>query len=115
MDLLASYQIERHIRKEKDEGTNRLKKEVALSPEFRSFGTESSRRRPTGSNSRPTSWSPAVLCAIKKMEKIEAADIRVTAGSWRRTRRRYGKAVSVAEEQLATATARARRAGLSAK
>jgi hypothetical protein len=27
--------MERHIRKEKDEGVNRLKKEVTLSPEFR--------------------------------------------------------------------------------
>ena len=37
IDLLASYQIERHIRKEKDEGPNRLKKEVQLSPEFKAL------------------------------------------------------------------------------
>lgn len=30
VDLLASYQIERHIRQGKDEGTNRLKKEIVL-------------------------------------------------------------------------------------
>ena len=34
VDLLASYQIERHIRKDTDEKPNRLKKEVTLSPEF---------------------------------------------------------------------------------
>lgn len=32
-DLLAGYQIERHIRRERDERTNLLKKEVTLSPE----------------------------------------------------------------------------------
>ena len=37
VDLLASYQIERHIRKDKDEGPNRLKKEVTLSPEFKAL------------------------------------------------------------------------------
>ena len=36
-DLLASYQIERLIRKDKDEGPNRLKKEVQLSPEFKAL------------------------------------------------------------------------------
>ena len=37
IDLLSSYQIERHIRRERDEGTNRLKKEVTLSPEFKAL------------------------------------------------------------------------------
>ena len=37
IDLLASYQIERHIRKDQDEGPNRLKKEVQLSPEFKAL------------------------------------------------------------------------------
>jgi type III restriction enzyme len=36
-DLLASYQIERHIRKDEDEGPNRLKKEVQLSAEFKAL------------------------------------------------------------------------------
>lgn len=37
IDLLSSYQIERHIRRDRDEGTNRLKKEVTLSPEFQAL------------------------------------------------------------------------------
>ena len=37
IDLLASYQIERHIRQDQDEGANRLKKEVQLSPEFQAL------------------------------------------------------------------------------
>ena len=35
VDLLSSYQIERHIRRARDEGVNRLRKEIQLSPEFR--------------------------------------------------------------------------------
>ncbi|MGH8659320.1 MAG: hypothetical protein ACREV4_12835 [Gammaproteobacteria bacterium] len=34
IDLLSSYQIERHIRRERDDRPNKLKKEVILSPEF---------------------------------------------------------------------------------
>ena len=37
VDLLSSYQIERHIRRDRDEGANRLKKEVTLSPEFQAL------------------------------------------------------------------------------
>ena len=37
IDLLSSYQIERHIRKEKDEGANNLRKQVQLSPEFQAL------------------------------------------------------------------------------
>lgn len=34
IDLLLSYQIERHIKRERDEKTNHVKKQVLLSPEF---------------------------------------------------------------------------------
>ncbi len=37
IDVLSAYQIERHIRRERDDGSNRLKKEVALSPEFQAL------------------------------------------------------------------------------
>ena len=37
VDLLSAYQIERHIRRERDERPNRLKKEVTLSPEFQAL------------------------------------------------------------------------------
>jgi len=80
IDVLASYQIERHIRKDKDEGVNRLKKSVALSPEFTAlwdrikpkttyrveFGTEVLIRR--------------AVDAIRRMERIEAPKIHVRAG-----------------------------------
>ena len=37
IDLLSAYQIERHIRRDRDERPNRLKKEVTLSPEFQAL------------------------------------------------------------------------------
>jgi type III restriction enzyme len=33
----VAYQIERHIRRDKDEGPNRLRKEVQISPEFQAL------------------------------------------------------------------------------
>jgi type III restriction enzyme len=36
-DLLASYQIEQHIQRERDEKPNRLRKEVVLTPEFKAL------------------------------------------------------------------------------
>lgn len=37
LELLSVYQIERHIRRERDDGPNRLKKEIALSPQFQAL------------------------------------------------------------------------------
>lgn len=37
IDLLSSYRIERHVRRDRDERYNRLRKEVQLSPEFASL------------------------------------------------------------------------------
>ena len=55
IDLLSSYQIDRHIRRERDDGPNRLKKEITLSPEFVALWIALSPKPPIGSNSRPTS------------------------------------------------------------
>ena len=100
-DLLASYQIERLIRKDKDEGPNRLKKEVELSPEFKAlwdrikpktiyrveFDTETLVRR--------------AVDAIKRMEKIAAPKIRVSIGQLDVKRGGIAAtAVSVAEERV---------------
>ncbi len=100
VDLLASYQIERHIRRERDQGTNRLKKEVLLSPEFEALW-ERIRPRTT----YRVEFDTDVLVrraveAIRRMERIQAPRIRVTAG-----RLELGKggvstrAASVAEER----------------
>ena len=47
VDILAAYQIERHIRRDRDEIPNRLRKDVQLSPEFRVLWDISNRKRLT--------------------------------------------------------------------
>jgi type III restriction enzyme len=101
VDLLASYQIERHIRKEKDEGPNRLKKEVALSPEFMALWDRIKPKTTYRVEFETDELVRRAVAAIKKMEKIEAAKIRVTAGRVGVVRGGVTTtAISAAEEQL---------------
>ena len=101
VDLLASFQIERHIRRARDEGTNRLRKEVTLTPEFAELW-----KRIKPKTTYRVEFATDVLIqravyALKQMERIEKPRIRLVAG-------RLGvekggvtaEAVSVAEEKV---------------
>lgn len=99
-DLLAAHQIERHIRKEKDERANRLKKEVTLSPDFQTLWDRIKPRTTYRVEFDTETLITRAVASIKRMEKVEAPKIRVTAG--RIEVRRGGvvaEASSVAEEQ----------------
>ncbi len=102
VDLLAAYQIERHIRKDKDEGVNRLKKEVTLSPEFQALWDRIKPRTTYRVEFETEALVQRAVEAIRRMEKIEAPKIRVAAGQVQ-----VGKggvsttAMSVAEERPA--------------
>jgi len=101
VDLLASYQIERHIRKDKDEGTNRLKKEVTLSPEFTALWDRIKPKTTYRVEFETDVLVQRAVDGIKRMERIEPPKIRVTAGQLEV--RRGGvvtQAMSVAEEQV---------------
>jgi len=101
VDLLASYQIERHIRKEKDEGINRLKKEVALSPEFHALWDKIKPKTTYRVEFETDELVSRAVATIKKMEKIEAPKVRVSAGQLGVVRGGITTAaVSVAEEQV---------------
>lgn len=80
VSLLDSYQIERHVRKEKDEGVNRLKKEVALSPEFQELWSRIKPRTTYRVEFETDALVRRAVDAIKGMAKIEAPRIRVAAG-----------------------------------
>lgn len=80
VDLLAAYQIERHIRKDKDEGVNRLKKEVILSPEFLALWDKIKPKTTYRVEFETESLVRRAVDAIKRMEKINAPTIRVAAG-----------------------------------
>jgi type III restriction enzyme len=102
VDLLAGYQLERHIRRERDQGVNRLRKEVTLSPEFQALWD---RIRPR--TTYRVEFETSVLIrrcvdAIKVMPEVEAPTIRVVAGGVQVTKAGVSAtAVSVAEEQNA--------------
>lgn len=99
IDLLASYQIERHIRKDQDEGPNRLKKEVQLSPEFKALWDRIKPKTIYRVEFETETLVSRAVDAIKRMEKIEAPKIRVSVGQLEVKRGGIAAtAVSVAEE-----------------
>ncbi|MCZ7571387.1 MAG: DEAD/DEAH box helicase family protein [Ardenticatenaceae bacterium] len=101
IDLLSAYQIERHIRKDQDEGVNRLKKEVALNPEFQALWDRIKPKTTYRVEFETGTLVQRAVAALKRMERIEKPRIRVSAG-----RLGVGKggisatAMSVAEEQV---------------
>jgi len=80
IDLLSSYRIERHIRQEKDEGVNRLKKEVMLNPLFQALWDKIKPKTTYRVEFQTDELVSRAVAAIKKMEKIIAPKIRVVAG-----------------------------------
>ncbi len=105
-DLLAAHQIERHIRKDRDEKPSRLKKEVTLSPDFEALWNKIKPKTTYRVEFETEVLASRAVAAIKKMEKVEPPKIRVIAG---RIEVRKGgvaaEAVSAADEQ-ATITRR---------
>ncbi|MCP9468765.1 MAG: DEAD/DEAH box helicase family protein [Nitrospira sp.] len=100
IDLLSAYQIERHIRRERDEGKNRLKKEVVLSPEFRALWDRIKPKTTYRVEFETDELVRRAVAAIKQMEKIEAPKIHVTTGQVHVAKGGVSAtAVSVATEQ----------------
>jgi type III restriction enzyme len=101
VDLLAAYQIERHIRKDRDEGSNRLRKEVQLSPEFQALW-----ERIKPKTTYRVEFDTEVLVrravdALKQMQKIDPAKIYVSTGQIGVTKGGVSAtAISIAEEQV---------------
>ena len=80
IDLLASYQMERHIRKDQDEGPNRLRKEVQLSPEFRELWDRIKPRTTYRVEFETDVLARRAVDAIKRMQNIKTPTIRVSVG-----------------------------------
>lgn len=102
IDLLAGYQIERHIRKEKEEGINRLKKEVALSPEFQALWNQIKPKTTYRVEFETEVLVRRAVDSMRRMAKIEAPTIRVTTGQVQVSKGGVNTtAISVAEERPA--------------
>lgn len=80
IDLLSAYQIERHIRRERDDGPNRLKKEVSLSPEFAALWNRIKPKTTFRVEFETDHLVRRAVDAVKHMERIDKPRIRVTAG-----------------------------------
>jgi len=100
IDLLGAYQIERHIRKDRDEGPNRLRKKVQLSLEFEALWNRIKPKTTYRVEFETDDLVRRAVDALQRMEKIQPAKIRVSAGQIGLTKGGVSTtALSVAEEQ----------------
>lgn len=81
IDLLSSYQIERHIQREKDEGPNKVKKQVLLSPEFEELWHRIKPKTIYRVEFQTADLVANAVREIKRMPVIEKPVLRYTAGS----------------------------------
>ena len=101
IDLLSSYQIERHIRKEKDEGANRMRKQVQLSPEFQALWERIKPKTTYRVEFQTDDLVRRAVDALRGMEKIDVPKIDIIVGQVRVTKGGVtATAMSVAEERL---------------
>ena len=101
VDLLSAYQIERHIRRERDERPNRLKKEITLSPEFQALWNRIKPKTTYRVEFETEKLVDRAVDAITRMEKIEVPKIQITTGQIGVTKGGIvTAAVGAAEEQV---------------
>ncbi|ADJ26888.1 Type III site-specific deoxyribonuclease [Dehalogenimonas lykanthroporepellens BL-DC-9] len=101
IDLLASYQIELHIRKDRDERVNHLKKAVLLGPEFQELWTRINPKTTYRVEFETAELVNRAVAAIKRMESIEKPKIQVHTGQVSVTRGGVDAAIiATAEEQV---------------
>jgi type III restriction enzyme len=79
IDLLSSYQMERHIRRERDERTNGLNKQVLLSPEFAALWDRIKPRTTYRVEFDTDKLVARSADAIRAMSRMDAPSVHVTA------------------------------------
>jgi type III restriction enzyme len=78
VDVLSDYQIERHIRDNRKEGLNKLKKAVELSPEFEALWQRIKPRTTYQVEFTTDDLVHRAVQALRKMPKVEAAKVSFT-------------------------------------
>src|SRR5215469_7403131 len=78
IDVLSNYQIERHIRDNRKEGLNKLKKAVQLSPEFEALWERIKPRTTYQVEFTTDDLVHRAVQALRKMPKVEAAKVSFT-------------------------------------
>lgn len=105
IDLLASYQLERHIRRDRDEGVNRLNKQVQLSAEFNELWDRIKPKTTYRVEFETEKLISRAVDGIKRIEKITAPVITVVAGQVAISQAGVtATALSVAEEKATYST-----------
>jgi len=79
-DLLSSYLIERHIRREKSEGTNRFKKAVEVSSEFIELWNKIKPKTTYRVEFKTDELIVKASAAIRSMQDIQAPKINIVTG-----------------------------------
>ncbi|MCQ3950243.1 MAG: type III restriction endonuclease subunit R [Planctomycetes bacterium] len=101
IDLLRSYQIERHIQKHGAQVKNRFKKEVSLSPAFKELWERIKPKTTYRVEFETDKLIRNAVDAVKKMERIEKPRVSVQAGAVQTLRGGVAtQAISAAMEQL---------------
>lgn len=99
-DLLATYQIERHVRRDRDERPNRLRKEILLGPEFQALWDRIKAKTTYRVEFETSELVHRAAEAVKRMPTITPPTVRISAG--RLSLQKGGvttTATSVAEEE----------------
>lgn len=81
IDVLASHQIERHVRRERDERSNRLRKEVIATPEFQGLWDRIKAKTTYRVEFATDDLVSRAVSAVKRMPKVEAPKISVIGAS----------------------------------
>jgi type III restriction enzyme len=106
IDLLQSYQIERHIKRDRDQRPNAFKKEVTLTPEFKALWDRIKPKTVYRVEFETAELVGRAAKAIAGMDKIEPPKVTVTTGE---LKVKHGgvdtKAISVSEEEVRSGAA----------
>ncbi len=81
VDVLSNYQIERHIRDNRKEGLNKLKKAVQLSSEFEALWERIKPRTTYQVEFTTDDLVHRAVQALRKMQKVEAAKVTFTTAA----------------------------------
>ena len=78
IDVLASYQMERHIRRERDERPNRLRKEVVATPEFQELWSRIKPRTTYRVEFDTDLLVTLAVAALRRMPRIDPVEVHFT-------------------------------------
>ncbi len=81
VDLLASYQLQRHLGREKNQGPNKLKKEVLLTPEFQALWERIKPRTTYRVEFDTDQLVGRCMAEIKRMPAIKVPKVVTTTGA----------------------------------